>query len=174
MKLFRSSLFGTLAVIAFSVLGIAQSVETDFDRAFDLANLKTFSFAAQDRRPGDPLVKSPLNDRSIHDALESQLKLRGLITSENPDFRISYFVSTHTGFDIQDNRTGVFQKMGSLNVSQVTEGSLVVIFTDTATNKEAWRGFATGVIAPKDLDKDVNKAIAKLVDKFVKNQAGKK
>jgi len=60
-----------------------------------------------------------------------------------------------------------------VNVSQVTEGTLIVIFADATTRQEVWRGYASGTINPKDLDKDVNKAVTKLVQKFKKNQMGK-
>jgi hypothetical protein len=49
-----------------------------------------------------------------------------------------------------------------------------VIFADAATGQEVWRGYATGQITPKNLDKDVTKAVTKLVQKFKKNQAGQK
>jgi predicted DNA-binding transcriptional regulator len=45
---------------------------------------------------------------------------------------------------------------------------------DAAGKQEVWRGYASGTINPKDLDKDVNKAVTKLVEKFKKNQAGQK
>jgi hypothetical protein len=64
--------------------------------------------------------------------------------------------------------------MGSVNVNQVTEGTLVVVFVDAATRQEVWRGFASGTINPKDLDRDVNKAVTKLIQKFKKNQTGRK
>jgi hypothetical protein len=45
---------------------------------------------------------------------------------------------------------------------------------DTVTKQEVWRGHLTDKIDPKDLEKDVNKGMAKLVQKFMKDQAGKK
>jgi len=151
----------------------AQTVQSDYDHNFNLARFKTFAFYQQERRANDPLSASPINDRRIHDALETQLKATGLSASEQPDFLIAYFVSTKQGIDIQDNRFGWFQRRGSINVEQVTEGTLVVVFADAATKQEVWRGYATGTITPKDLEKDVNKAVTKLIQKFARNQAGK-
>lgn len=82
-------------------------------------------------------------------------------------------MTTRRGLDIRDNRFGILQRMGSINVDPVTEGNIVVVFVDSATKQEVWRGFVSGAINPKDLDKDVNKGIAKLAEKFVKNQAAK-
>jgi uncharacterized protein DUF4136 len=152
----------------------AQNVQTDYDRNFNLGKLRTYGFIEQTRRPGDPLAASPINDRRIHDALNSQLGANGLSSSNQPDFWIAYSVTTRKGLDIQDNRFGIWQRMGSVNVNQTTEGTLVVAFFDAATNQEVWRGYAAGTLNPKNFDKDVNKACAKLIQKFKKNQLGQK
>jgi hypothetical protein len=173
MKLVRN-LFGCgVLVLLCGAAAMAQSVQTDYDRTFNLARLKTYSFYQQQRGARDPLAASPINDRRIHDALNTQLQINGFTESAKPDFQIGYFVSTKTGLDIQDNRYGWFQRRGSIDVEQVTEGTLVVVFVDTATQQEVWRGYATGTINPKHLNEDVTKAVTKLVQKFKKNQSGK-
>ena len=176
MKTFRLLFSCGLLLAVSSISAMAQSIQTDYDHSFNLARLKTYDFHQQSRKPGDPLAASPMNERRIHNALDSQLRAHGFGASTNgqPDFLIAYFVTTRKGLDIRDNRFGVLQRMGSVNVNQVTEGSIVVVFVDTATKQEVWRGYVSGTIDPDDLDKDVNKGIAKLVQKFVKDQAGKK
>jgi hypothetical protein len=153
---------------------LAQSIQTDYDHNFNLAKLRTYGFVPQERRPGDALAASPINDRRIHDALNTQLTANGLSQSNQPDFLIAYFVTTKKGLDIQDNRFGLWNRRGSVNVEQITEGTIVVVFVDAATKREVWRGYASGTINPKDLDKDVNKAVTKLIQKFRKNQQGEK
>ena len=160
-----------------SMAAVAQSVETDYDRSFNLAGLKTYGFYEQVREPGDPLAESPLNDRRIRTALDSELRARGFGPSEQPDFLIAYFVTTRPGLDIQDNRIGfgIFDRLGGrIEVKQVTEGTLVVLFVDPATRQEVWRGLASATIKEKNLHKDVTRSIAKLVRRFVKDQAGRK
>jgi hypothetical protein len=168
------SSFGLL--LTMSIAAVGQSVQTDYDRRSNLARLKTYDFYQQERKPGDPLAASPINDRRIHDALDSQLKANGFAGSGNgkPDFMVGYFVTTRSGLDIQDNRFGLLQRTGSINVNQVTEGTIVVILVDSATHQEVWRGYVSGTINAKNLEKDVNKGIAKLVQSLVKDQAGKK
>ena len=173
MKNFRNLIVSSAFLLLCAAGAMAQTTQTDYDRNFNLARFKTFGFYQQERRPGDPLAASPINERRIHDALATQLTANGLSASDQPDFLIAYFVSTKQGLDIQDNRFGLLQRRGSINVNQVTEGTLIVVFADAATKQEAWRGYASGTINPKDLDKDVNKAVAKLVEKFKKNQMGK-
>jgi Domain of unknown function (DUF4136) len=175
MKTLRVSFMSSLLVTTFAVASLAQSVQSDYDHTYNLAKLKTYGFYQQQRKPGDALAASPLNDRRIHDALDAQLKLNdfGNSTTEKPDFMIAYFVTTHVGLDIQDNRFG-FWRGGNINVNQTTEGTIVVVFVDALTQQEIWRGLASGEVNAENLDKDVNKSIAKLVEKFVKNRAGKK
>ncbi len=170
--LFSFSLFLMMSAMA----AHAQSVQTDYDRSFNLARLKTYEFYQQERRPGDPLAASPLNERRIHNALDSQLQANGFANSTpaKPDFLIAYYVTTRKGLDIQDNRFGLLQRIGSVNVSPVTEGTIVVIFVDRVSGQEVWRGLVSGIINPKNMEKDVNKGIAKLVQRFVKDQAAKK
>ena len=173
MRVLRN-LIGCSVLTLLSVAAVmAQSVEADYDRTFPLAKLRTFSFVQQQRGPRDPLAASPINDRRIHDTLNAQLQANGFMESAQPDFLISYFVSTKTGLDIQDNRYGWFQRRGTIDVEQVTEGTLVVVFIDSVKHQEVWRGYATGTINPKHLNEDVTKAVTKLVQKFKKNQAGK-
>ena len=176
MKLFHSLFCSALLLVLTSVAATAQSIQTDYDRSFNLAKLKTFDFQRQSRKPGDVLAANPINDRRIHNALDTQLKANGFSASATgqPDFLISYYVTTRKGLDIRDNRFGLLQRIGNVNVNQVTEGSIVVVFLDRATQQEVWRGYVTGTVNPKDFDKDVNKGIAKLVQKFVKDQSGKK
>ncbi len=169
-KLITGSVFALLCAGA----AFAQNVQTDYDHNFNLAKFRSFGFYAPTRRPGDPLRANPINDRRIHDALDTQLKTNGFTSSEQPDFWVVYHVTTKQGVDIQDNRFGPWLRRGNLSVNEVTEGTLVVIFVDAAGKQEVWRGYASGTINPKDLDKDVNKAVTKLIEKFKKNQAGQK
>jgi hypothetical protein len=174
MNFIRPLITCAVLLLLCGTAAMAQSVQTDWDRSFNLSKLKTYSFIQQERGPRDPLAASPINDRRIHDALNSQLQSNGFGESAKPDFQIGYFVSTKAGLDIRDNRYGWLQRRGTIDVEQVTEGTLVVVFVDTATQQEVWRGYATGTINPKNLNEDVTKAVTKLVQKFVKNQAGKK
>ncbi|HKS09835.1 MAG TPA: DUF4136 domain-containing protein [Pyrinomonadaceae bacterium] len=173
MRVVRN-LFGWSVLVFICATGaMAQSIQTDYDHNFNLAKLRTYSFVNQERGPRDPLAASPINEHRIHDNLNSQLQANGFSESGQPDFLISYFVSTKTGLDIQDNRYGWFQRRGSIAVDQVTEGTLVVVFVDNVTKQEVWRGYATGTLNAKKLNEDVTKAVTKLVQKFKKNQAGK-
>ncbi|HYU99528.1 MAG TPA: DUF4136 domain-containing protein, partial [Pyrinomonadaceae bacterium] len=117
MKNFRNLIACSAFLLLCAAGAMAQTVQTDYDHNFNLARFRTFGFYQQERRPGDPLAASPINDRRIHDALATQLTANGLSASDQPDFLIAYFVSTKQGLDIQDNRFGLLQRRGSVNVS---------------------------------------------------------
>src|SRR5215472_5344212 len=104
MKTLTTVLGAGLLVMLSSIGARAQSIQTDYDRSFNLAKLRTYSFVEQTRPPGDPLLASPLNDRRIHTALDSQLQAQGFRPSEQPNFYIAYEVTTRMGLDIEDNR----------------------------------------------------------------------
>lgn len=183
MKTLGAVISCVILLMLYSTVARAQSVQSDYDRSFNLARLKTYGFLEQPRKPGDALAESPLNDRRIHAALDSDLQTNGFSPSEQPDFLIAYYVTTKQGLDIQDNRNGGgpwgwgpwgWDRWGNINVKQVTEGTLVVMFIDPATRQEVWRGMVSGTIKQKSMEKEVNKSAAKLVERFVKDRAGKK
>ena len=176
MKILPTLFCCGLLVLLSAIAAPAQSIQTDYDRSYNLAKLKTYSFIEQTRPPGDPLTASPLNDRRIHTALDSQLRAQGFQTSEQPDFYIAYYVTTRMGLDIQDNRSWgpPWDRWGNVTVNQVPEGTLMVMFLDPATRQEIWVGMVSGEINPKDLERNLSKSIAKMVQRFVKDQTGKK
>ena len=174
MRTFRMLTVCSFVLLFCAAAAMGQTVQTDYDHNSNLAKFKTFGFSQQLRRPGDALAANPINDRRIHDALNSELIANGFTASAQPDFWITYAVTAHKGLNIQDNRFGIFQRMGNIDVNSVTEGTLVVVFTDSQTRQEVWRGYASGELNPKDLNKDVTRSITKLIQKFKKDQAGRK
>ena len=137
MKLIRP-LFGCAVLLLLcGTAAMAQSVQTDWDRSCNLSKLRTYSFYQQERGARDPLTASPINDRRIHEALNSQLQANGFSESVKPDFQISYFVSTKTGLDIQDNRYGWLQRRGTIDVEQVTEGTLSLSLSTQQRSKKS-------------------------------------
>src|SRR5215475_13396575 len=85
----------------------AQSVQSDFDRSFRFSDLKTFSFAVQNRATTDPLASDSLNDGRIRKGLESQLTAKGFhMETEKSDFVIAYYVTTKSKLNVQDYGVG--------------------------------------------------------------------
>ena len=160
-------LLGLLVVSA-----AAQTVQSDFDRAFRFSNLKTFSFAVQRRAATDPLASDTLNDGRIRTGLETQLRANGFrMETESPDFVIAYHVTSKNRLNVQDYSYGPPRLWGSrdIRVNQYAEGTLMVDFIDVKTNQVVWRGRATGALELKDVDKKITKSTEKLVKQFMKD-----
>jgi len=159
-------LLGLLVVSA-----AAQTVQSDFDRAFRFSNLKSFSFAVQRRGATDPLANDTLNDGRIRSGLESQLRINGFRSeAETPDFVIAYYVTSKNRLNVQDYSFGP-RVWGNrdIRVNQYAEGTLMVDFIDVKTNQVVWRGRATGALELKDVEKKINKSTEKLVKQFMKD-----
>ena len=160
-------LVGVLAISA-----AAQSVQTDYDRSVRFSDLKTFSFAHQQRAATDPLASDSLNDGRIRNGLESQLTANGFqMKAEESDFVIAYYVTTKNKLNVQDFGYGPPRWFGSrdIRVNQYSEGTLMVDFIDAKSNQVIWRGRASGTLEMKGVDKKISKATEKLVKQFLKD-----
>jgi hypothetical protein len=155
-----------------AVSAAAQSVQSDFDRSFRFSDLKTFSFAVQNRAATDPLASDTLNDGRIRSGLESQLTASGFrVEKEKSDFVIAYYVTTKNKLNVQDFGYGPPRWFGSrdIRVNQYSDGTLMVDFIDVKTNQVIWRGRASGTLEMKGVEKKISKSVEKLVKQFVKD-----
>jgi hypothetical protein len=150
----------------------AQSIQTDYDRGFDFSPLKTYAFVEQTRRPNDPLSQNPMNERRGRAAIESQLIAHGYPQAGEikPDFLVAYHAGRQNKLDIRERGYGPGRwRSRQFDVDQQTEGTLTVDVVDATSHELVWRGTATGTIEPKDADKKIRKAVAKLMDQFAKD-----
>ncbi len=172
MKLVRVASVMFFMLCMFVTATHAQSVQTDFDRSFDFSKLRTFNFAVQQRTANDPLAQDPLNEGRIRAALESKLVANGFRhEGKKADFVVAYYVTTRKALNVQDYGYGPPRWFGrrDIRVDQYTEGTLTVDLIDATTHQLVWRGRASGTVDLKEMDKRVNKAVEKLVAKFLKD-----
>ena len=172
---------GLRAVVLAVIVGLssasaaAQSVESDYDRSYDFSKLRTFDFAPQTRGPNDPLAINPLNERRVRAALDSQLVAQGFTrdsTSGKPDFMVVFHAATRNRLNVTDWSYGPGRWGGRrIDVNKYTEGTLVVDVVNGAKKELVWRGTATGTVQPKDADKKIRNAVAKMMKQFAKDRA---
>lgn len=164
---------GLAVGLAFSPVSTpAQSIQTDYDRSYDFSGLKAYDFAEQVRRPNDPLAVNPMNDRRVQAALDSQLVAQGYTRdrSGKQDFFVAYHAATQNRVDVQEWGYGPGRlRSRRIDVNQYTQGTLIVDVVDAASKQLVWRGSATGTIEPKEADKKIKKAVAKLMEQFAKD-----
>jgi hypothetical protein len=155
MKIFIVCL--TTCILLSVSLALAQTIETDFDKNYDLSKLKTFIFSAK-------VIESSgvLNVKRAMEALQSELTANGYTKSEGsvvPDFIV--------GCRFQERpvrRSGV----------QYTEANMVVAFLDGSNNNMIWKGTATDIIDLSKTEKMIGKSVEKLVKEFLKDARRKK
>lgn len=166
-----------VSLVLLPVSVAAQSIQTDYDRSYDFSRLKTYAFAKQTRGPNDPLAANPINDRRVHMAIDSQLVAHGYIkdTTGAPDFFVGYHAATRSRLAVQDWGYGP-GRWGSrrVDINEYTEGTLVVDVVEAKSMQLMWRGSATGTVKPKDAEKNIPKAVGKLMDQFAKDVKPKK
>ncbi len=161
-----------------SLAGVAQDIQTEYDRGYQLSQLQSFGFVTQERGANDALGGDPIVDRRIADALAKELMSAGLQKSQEPAFWIAYYGSMKDRMDIRSTGWGrPYWGMSNIETNHYTEGTLVVDFIDAKAKTPVWRGTVTDTLEPNRKHDKLEKAIAKLVRKFqadVQKQQGKK
>ncbi len=164
-----ASLVCLLAAVAFG-----QSIQTDFDRSYDLSKLQTFQIAKFQRDAQDALVSNPIVDKRIAGALRAQLVTSGMKEADEPQFFIAYYASLKERTEVRAYGWGRPYWGGgtaTFEPEHYTEGTLVVDFIDAQTKTPVWRGTVTDTVEPNRKHDKLDKAIAKLLDKFKKDVA---
>jgi hypothetical protein len=172
-----------LFVFAAVPVARAQSVKSDYDKATDFAKYRTFSFKKGTDAP------TPFAQQRIEGAVAAQLKERGIVPGDSPDL----YVYTHTKIDKQQRVDvtsfgyGGYPGWGgwgggfgssSVMVTDVPIGTVMVDLVDAKTQALVWRGVASDTLSsnptPEKSEKRINKAMAKLFDKFPVPPAARK
>jgi hypothetical protein len=160
-----------LAVVAALALGGCASsmkVSTDYDRAANFTNYKTYSW-----RAGTPLP-NPLNAERLVNAIDANLKAKGLTKVESGgDITVTYHAAADKSVDVQSFQSGgPYSCWGgcttSTTVTPVTIGTVIVDMVDTKANKMLWRGNATDTVSgdPKENEAKIQEAVHKMFEKF--------
>jgi hypothetical protein len=152
----------------------AAETRSDYDRAVDLTKLKSFTFVDQSRRlAGDPLASNKLADKRLHAAIENNLEAQGMRKEgTEADFVVAYSVTVTKKPRISGTGYGPFRfNGGQIWVDDEIEGDAMVDFLDPQTGDLIWRGYIRATIGkPEKSEKQINDAIKKLVDKFMKDR----
>jgi hypothetical protein len=166
-------------VLFWSAAALAQDIRYNYLQGTDFTRYKTYKWVQI------PNVQYPnsIVDEQIKRAIDSQLAMKGLIrTEENPDLYVTYQVAINqekqwnsysTGGDMWG--WGGWRGWGGMETTTTTSstiniGTLSCDIYDVATKKQIWRGDATKTLGsgkdPKKVEKNLNKAMAKLFKKY--------
>ncbi|HEU4433362.1 MAG TPA: DUF4136 domain-containing protein [Pyrinomonadaceae bacterium] len=180
----RTSRFSQLTMIAglllaWSVGASAQDIKYNFLQGTDFSKYKTYKWV---KIPNEQYPNSIL-DSQIMQAIDTQLAAKGLTkTEDNPDLFVVYQVAVNQEKQWNSYSTGGdywgwggWGGWGGMSTTTTTSktiniGTLNVDLYDTATRKQIWRGAASKTLGsgkdPEKVNKNLNKAVAKLFKKY--------
>lgn len=156
----------------------AQKTSAAFDEKVDFSNFKTFAFDKDGAR-------NPYVNTLIVEAIERELTSRGLTkVNTDPDMKVVYLAATVPNLQVQNVpfyhvvNPAYSGMVGSatMNMWDVTTGTLVIDLWDSKTDRVVFRGTITDVLqrAPsadlkadaKIVTKPINKGVAKIFKKY--------
>jgi hypothetical protein len=176
----RFALYAAIPVLAACS---AVTVTTDFDpsTAFD----KYHTYALQESKEGQQL--SPSSEKAFRDAIHINLAAHGIReATDNADLSVLRYVSTKEktvvyqsygfgydygyGFGRYGAWTGVPRNY--TDVSQYTEGTLIIDFVDAKTRKLVFRGIGKGTLGdPQTNAQRISEAVQKIILEFPKSNS---
>ncbi len=167
-------------VLSFILCSVVQAQKTSaaFDEKVDFSAFKTFAFDKEGAR-------NPYVNNLIVEAIERELTSRGLTkVTTDPDLKVSYLAATVPNLQVQNVpfyhvvNPAYSGMVGSatMNMWDVTTGTLVIDLWDRKTDRVIFRGTITEVLqrAPsadlqadaKTVSKPINKGVAKIFKKY--------
>jgi Domain of unknown function (DUF4136) len=175
-------------VLVWCVAASAQDIKYNYLQGTDFSKYKTYKWV---QIPNVQYPNSILDDQ-IKRAIDAQLALKGLTkTEDNPDLYVAYQAAVNqekqwnsysTGGDMWGwggwggwGGRGGMGGMGGMSTTTTTSstiniGTLNLDIYDIGTKKQVWRGEATKTLGsgkdPKKVEKNLNKAMAKLMKKY--------
>jgi len=161
------------------------TVSQDYDKDVDFAAFKTFIWKVDPdaKQDGEPEM-SPLVATRVRNAIESELKAKGITYSEmSPDIQIDYNLkveskisSSNVGTTIGFGTGGYGHIGGGIVISnapeirQYDEGTLYIDFYTSNDLKLVWRGISSQVIdkhaEPDKVTQQINLNVHKILEQF--------
>jgi len=150
---FLISTIGLLLLVGCS----SVTVTSDYDPEYDFSSFKTFRWAdAEEINPNDELAKHPLIYKRVQDAVNRDLKAKGMELRESGNTDVVVMAHAGTKEKIQVHQTGGYYRGwydpywgpygGSTHVSQYEEGTLVIDIVSWKKKELAWRGLGTTIL----------------------------
>lgn len=145
------------------------SVTTDYDRSVSFQKYKTYALAPAAK--GQSL--SPSSEAALRDTLRAELAKKGLVekTSGKPDISIARHAFTQDKLSVQEYtdwgytggalpyRYGYYGAWAGaprtyVDVSQYTQGTLILDFVDTKSNQLVFRGTGSAMVGNPNANAD--------------------
>jgi hypothetical protein len=162
---------GWSVVLLFILCGtLTAKITVDWDKEANFTGFKTYAW-----EKGTP-AKNPLMDQRVIDAVDEQMKAKGLQKVEadkDPDLLVIYHAAVGTQTELNTmNMGGWGWRWGggtaTTTVDKIPVGQLVVDIGDAKTKKLLWMGNASDTLSddPDKNTKKLNSAVQKMFQKF--------
>lgn len=164
-----------LCLVAFSfALAAFAKVSVDFDKKADFTKYKTYAWLEGKGTP----APNRLTEQKIISAVEEQLEAKGLTKAEGEaDLKVVTHATTSTSLAMDAATFGYGGYYGwggftywgtttSVNMRDITTGTLLVDLVDGGTNLLVWRGVATETIPSMPDPKKIQSKIKSVTKKM--------
>jgi len=169
--------YALLAASLYLAACSSVSVVTDYDKSAVFQNYKTYSLVPSD----DQMPLAPSVEAAFQNTLRTQLGARSLVeVSENADLHIVRRLSTKEKLSVHQSsmsygapyRYGHYGSWtgapaGYTDVSQYTQGTLVLDFVDAKTQKLVFRGTGSATVdKPETNAEHMKEVVEKIVQDY--------
>jgi hypothetical protein len=148
-----------------------------------LGNLHTFIVMAtpqksnaSERNNDDPMLQNSITYHALHADLVSNFQERGyVIDSGNPDFAVAAYATARHKLDVDQFdygypywRHGWWGPIGVPEVTEFTEGTVIVDVINPKTKELLWRGQGVASVSddPQTYAKELARTVAHIIDRF--------
>jgi hypothetical protein len=167
----RARMISSVTAAILVAAGCGATIRSTTASNADLAKYRTYSLSAPPAQAGQAQT---IADQTIVSSLKEDLAAKGLTEAapgQAPDFLVAHHVKTQQRVDVEPMAYGYgygFYGWGGDDVTQYTEGTLIVDFIDPQTKKVFWRGTASDVVNHPESPNPakITKVVGQIVDRY--------
>ena len=167
------------SIVAFALLTSCASVSvaSDYDKAVDFSQYKTFAFH---KNGVDKVEISDLDKKRILRAIDESLTAKGLSKSDQPELLINIFTKSRENVNVSTYNAGwgygwhwnPYFHHNNTSVSRNVDGTLYIDIIDAKKKELIWQGEGNGHL-PKNIEKK-EAQIKTIVNKILEQYPPKK
>jgi hypothetical protein len=120
----------------------------------------------------DPMLANSITNRELVNDVTRAFEARGYVVNPtNPDFTVAYYASTREKLNINRWDYGYTWRRwprSYVDVTEYTEGTVIVDVIDPATKELLWRGQGVSAVSsdPAKYASELNKTVTAILSKF--------
>lgn len=163
----------SVVALIFIVAGCGATIRSTTAANADLAKYRTYSFITPPSQAAGHAES--IADQTINSSLKQDLAAKGLTEAapgQKPDFLVGHRVKMQEKLDVEpDGFYGYGYGMyglGGSDVTEYTEGTLIVDFIDPQTKQVFWRGTGSQVVNHPESPNTgkISKVVGQIVDRY--------